>query len=187
VIRRAFIVILAVGLMVPGWIATRGSPPGPAGESERPPASPLDAKTEVPGRAIDRLGWLAGCWERAGAGRLTQEQWMEPSGGSMLGMSRTVAEGKTVAYEFVRIEEREGELYYIAAPSGQTEATFRQLELDDDGVVFANPDHDFPQRIRYRRNPDGSLLAQIEGERGGKTRVVDFSMQAARCGPRSSR
>ena len=92
----------------------------------------------------------------------------------MLGMSRTVKNGKTVAFEYVRIEERKDGLVYVANPSGQAKAEFRQVELTDSLIVFANPSHDFPQRIRYERKSDGSLLARIEGEMGGKSRAVDF-------------
>ena len=37
-------------------------------------------------------------------------------------------------------------------------------------ALFENTAHDFPQRIIYRRDADGSLLARIEGgaERRGK-------------------
>jgi uncharacterized protein DUF6265 len=106
---------------------------------------------------------------------------MKPLGGTMLGMARTVAGRKTVGYEHLRIEEQDGQLVYIANPSGQEEASFRQIELADSLVVFSNPSHDFPQRIRYRRLPDGSLLAQTEGEKAGKTRVVDFPMKRTPC------
>jgi hypothetical protein len=99
----------------------------------------------------------------------------------MLGMSRTVVAGKTVEYEYLRIEEQDGILVYIAVPSGQEVAAFRQVELTDSTAVFADPAHDFPQRIRYRRLADGSLLAQIEGEQKGETRVIDFPLRRRPC------
>ena len=43
--------------------------------------------------SIDKMAWMAGCWEgKMGSGK-TQEQWMRPEGNSMLGMSRTVVAG----------------------------------------------------------------------------------------------
>lgn len=132
-------------------------------------------------RALNRLSWLAGCWERQGDDRLDQEQWMAPLGGTMVGMSRAVRAGETVAYELLRIEEREGKLVYVATPSGQREAEFAQVELTDSLVIFANPAHDFPQRISYRLLADGSLLAQIEGESGGAMRSVDFPRSRVSC------
>jgi hypothetical protein len=42
-------------------------------------------------------------------------------------------------------------------------------------VVFENAGHDFPQRIIYRRNADGTMTARIEGSTNGRQRGVDFS------------
>jgi hypothetical protein len=89
-------------------------------------------------------------------------------------MARTVRDGKTIEFEFVRIEEQDGLLVYIAQPSGQKQATFRQTELTDSLVVFSDPEHDFPQSVRYQRLPDGTILARIEGTIDGKPRKIDF-------------
>ena len=121
-----------------------------------------------------RIAWLAGSWVQELPDGRREEVWLEPLGKTMLGVSRTVIAGKTVEYEYLRIEEREGKLVYIALPSGQAPAVFTEIELTDSTAVFADPAHDFPQRIRYRRVGVDSLLAQIEGERRGEMRVIDF-------------
>ncbi|MBC7788762.1 MAG: hypothetical protein H7Z74_02340 [Anaerolineae bacterium] len=129
---------------------------------------------------INRLSWLAGCWEWKAGARHGEEQWMKPRGGTMLGMSRTVRNDSTIEFEFVRIEEKDGRLHYVASPSGQTGATFSSIVLTDTTVVFANPAHDFPQRILYTLRGD-SLRARIEGTRNGSVRGVDFPMQKVAC------
>jgi hypothetical protein len=48
-------------------------------------------------------------------------------------------------------------------------------------VTFANPAHDFPQRIVYARAGDGSLLARIEGERDGQLSSIEYPMQRVAC------
>jgi hypothetical protein len=107
---------------------------------------------------------------------------MTPSGGTMLGMARTVAKGKTVEYEFIRLHEEEnGDILYTAHPSGQAEASFKLIRCEKELAVFENPGHDFPQRIIYRLNADGSLAARIEGRKGGKERGVDFPMKRVTC------
>ena len=106
---------------------------------------------------------------------------MAPRGGSMLGMSRTVAGDRTSEFEFMRIREEHGKLVFTARPSGQDEASFASIELTGSGVVFENAAHDFPQRIIYRLNGDGSLLARIEGERRGTFKGVDFPMRRSAC------
>ncbi len=129
------------------------------------------------------LQWMAGCWanneDESGSG----EQWMAPAGRSMLGLSRTIRGGSTVAYEFLRIvEDEDGRITYIASPAGQSTTTFSLLSISDSEVVFENPAHDFPQRVIYRKLPDGGLLGRIEGTINGAERHVDFPMQKAHCG-----
>ena len=123
---------------------------------------------------IDRLAWLAGCWTQPRNNGVVEEHWMAPRGGSMLGMSRTVINGKTVEYEFLRIADVAGAMSYVARPSGQAEAVFTLKSIEDGVVVFENPTHDFPQRVIYRRNPDATVTARIEGTVNGEARGRDF-------------
>jgi hypothetical protein len=134
------------------------------------------------GASVERLAWLAGCWERASGGRIVEEQWMRPRGATVLGMSRTVRGDSTVEFEAMRVHEERGRLVFAARPSGQPPAEFRSTEITDSSVTFANPDHDFPQRIVYLRRSDGSLLARIEGTQNGAARAVDFPYRRASCG-----
>ena len=114
------------------------------------------------------LGWLSGTWKMEAHGKLIEEHWTTPAGGSMLGVSRTIKSGKMVEFEFLRIEQRDDGLFYIAQPQGMPPTEFRLISSNSSEWVFANPQHDFPQRIRYRRNPDGSLTARVEDESGKK-------------------
>jgi len=131
---------------------------------------------------INDLAWLKGCWSLNRNGRETTEHWLKPAGGIMLGISRTVADGKTLEFEFTQIrQEANGEIFFIAKPSGQPEATFKMSKGSANEVIFENPQHDFPQRVIYRRQGDGSLLGRIEGVSKGKEKSVDFPMTRARC------
>ena len=130
---------------------------------------------------MEILSWISGCWENASGARTMEERWTKLAGESMLGVNRTVKDGKTVAYEFIRIAKQGEDIYYIAKPSGQAEASFKLVKWSDDEAVFENPDHDFPQRIIYRRQEDGSLHSRIEGTSKGKERGIDFPMQRVTC------
>lgn len=129
--------------------------------------------------AISQLAWLAGQWRMEKAGRVIDEHWMAPAGGVMLGMARTVAKGRVLSYEFTQIREGPGgELYFIAQPSGQKEATFKLLSLTETGVVFENKEHDFPQTVSYSLKPGGSMLAYIEGPGAdGATKRIEYPFQ----------
>jgi len=122
---------------------------------------------------VDQVGWLQGCWRLESGGRVVEEHWMAPGGGIMIGMGRTVRNGKLVEYESVVLREQDGRLAYEAHPSGQTSAVFLSQTADDSTAVFENPAHDFPQRVGYKRDGD-SLLAWVEGTTNGKPRRVEF-------------
>jgi hypothetical protein len=127
---------------------------------------------------IDDLAWLAGQWASEDAEPGSGEVWTAPAGGTMLGTSRTVSEGRTVAHEFLLIRETgDGGLEFVARPSGQAGAAFAMVEIGDRHVVFANPAHDFPQRIIYRLGDDGQLDARAEGMVGGTMRSAAFPMR----------
>jgi hypothetical protein len=131
--------------------------------------------------ALADLAWLAGTWTFERNGRTVTEHWLPPAGGTMLGVSRTVAGERTVEYEFIVLRETaEGGLVFEAHPSGQAGAEFPLVRWSARELVFENTAHDFPQRIVYTLNDDGSLLAAIEGERNGKLRRVEFPYRRVR-------
>lgn len=106
---------------------------------------------------------------------------MAPRGGAMLGVGRTVRGDSLAEYELIVLRESEAGLAYEAHPSGQAVATFTAREASDSVVVFSDPTHDFPQRVGYRRVGADSLVAWIEGERGGRTRRIEFPYRRVRC------
>ena len=118
--------------------------------------------------SVEDLKWLGGCWESNRNNRIVEEVWMKPAAGMMLGLGRTTVNGKTAEFEFMRIHEESGEIVFTSKPSGQTETSFKLISANAEDLVFENPQHDFPQRVIYRKQADGSLLARIEGEMKGK-------------------
>jgi hypothetical protein len=107
---------------------------------------------------------------------------MKPAGQSMIGMSRTVAGGKTVFTEHLQIREANGQIAYIVALGmGAKPTVFKLIKSSDNEVVFENPEHDFPQRIIYRRESTDALFARIEGQEKGVNKAMDFSYKRSRC------
>jgi hypothetical protein len=141
--------------------------------------------TAAPEAELAKLAWLAGCWKSAGGEPGSEEQWMPAAGGTMMGMGRTVKQGRTVSHEFMQIRAGEGTLAFVAHPSGQKSAAFPLLRISDDEVVFENAQHDFPQRVAYRREGDARLAARIEGMRNGALRVIPFPMERVSCDVRA--
>src|SRR6185436_1552848 len=100
-----------------------------------------------------------------------------PSGGAMLGMSRTVSGERMVAFEFLRIVERDGGLVYIAQPNGAPPTEFALTQLEPMRAVFENPRHDYPQRIVYELASETHLTAHIGFIKGGTGRDFEYDRE----------
>ena len=106
---------------------------------------------------------------------------MAPSGGVMLGMSRTVVNGRYREHEFLRIYAAGDTLVYAAQPSGQAPAEFRSSQIGTGGVLFENPAHDFPTRIEYRRASADTITATVASDKPGARKPLAFSYVRAAC------
>lgn len=111
---------------------------------------------------LDAVAFLTGHWSFTKDGRVTEETWSHARGGTMLGGARTFEGARTVGWEQLRIELDGEALQLVAAPSGQATTRFRLAEHSPGRAVFQNLEHDFPQRIIYRREGD-RLHARVEG------------------------
>jgi hypothetical protein len=135
----------------------------------------------APSSLVQDLAWMSGCWASVDGEAGSGETWTAPAGGTLLGVSRTVKGGKTVAHEFMQVRETgPGRIAFIALPSGQKEASFPLVRLSGQEAVFENPQHDFPQRVIYRREGD-LLTGRIEGRIDGEAKAIDFPMRRQPC------
>ena len=131
---------------------------------------------------LDGLNWLAGCWFGKNGKNEFREHWMRPAGGLMMGMGRTLSDGKVQSFEAMRIElDATGVPVFVATPSGQPETRFKSVRSDATSIVFENPTHDFPQRVKYQLKSDGTLDARIEGNLKGREARIEFPMRRASC------
>ena len=138
---------------------------------------------------LQDIDWLAGQWQIASATQCVEEHWTTSSNNMLVGMSRTVAAGRTTSFEFMRIEARADGIYYVAQPGGRPPVDFKLASDSASELVFVNTGHaDRLKNVIYRREADGSLTARIEGENGGKAFSEDYRYRrpsnsaASRCG-----
>ena len=119
------------------------------------------------------FGWMAGHWMGKSGDVVMEEFWTAPDGGVMVGLHRDVFRDGSSFFEFLRVVKTEQGLTYIASPRGTGTTDFVLVSLDGQSAVFENPEHDFPQRIIYRREGD-QLSARIEGEVHGTLEARDW-------------
>jgi hypothetical protein len=132
---------------------------------------------------LDALSWMTGYWVDDRNGARTEEFWTHASGDLMLGLSRTTRDTGRVFFEFLRIERTPEGIVYLASPAGQPATPFALVECVDRRAVFANPEHDDPQRIIYWCEDDGSLCARVESERDGQVRASSWTWRRAEFPP----
>jgi hypothetical protein len=131
--------------------------------------------------SIDGLAFMRGCWAFDSRQGHTEEHWTGPSGGTMLGISRTVAQGKTVFTEYSQIREDAGSIaMQVQLGLAQKSTTFRLTSLTATEAIFTS-DLEFPHRLIYRIEKDGSLFARTEGVRNGQPVSEDFPYKKSEC------
>ena len=184
---RTLLNIAVVGLLIvfvsgkcPGQ-ATPARPTSPAqpAKPDQPatatqPAMPAQAGTVT--HTLTDLSWISGDWQTAPGGRAQiDEHWTIPAGGLMMGLSRTVAGGRTLEFEYLRLEQRPEGIFYVAHPKARCPGTdFKLTRLAANEAVFENPAHDFPKRIIYRKTAEGSLVASVDGGEGTKAQTFTY-------------
>jgi len=122
--------------------------------------------------------WFVGHWCSDRNGEFIEEEWLAPKGDLLLGLSRTIKGAKTVSFEYLRLEWKDGIASYIAQPQGNPPVPFKWVAGGADWARFENPANDFPKRVEYRKTKDG-LHAEIAGPgAGGKQLVIPFDYKA---------
>ena len=129
--------------------------------------------------SLAELQWLEGVWTGTAGQTHFEERWTSPQGGAMLAVSRTIRDGRMVAFEFLRIVAKGDTLVYVAQPGGRPPTEFPMTSGGPGYAVFENPAHDHPKVIRYTRKGD-VLTAAVEGVEQGKPARETFTFTRAK-------
>ena len=97
------------------------------------------------------------------------EMWMAPRGEMMLGLGRTGFGPDVQGWETARIVRRGDTLVLVVQPKGAAAVEYPQAFASAEAIEFANPAHEFPQRIRYARA--GQLLTVEQSKMDGSDAV----------------
>ena len=130
---------------------------------------------------LGSLSFLVGHWRscsptaEAGVERCTEEWWTPAGGELMLGMNRDYQTGQPAFFEYLRIEKRGNELVYVASPRGAAATEFAIVELEGGAARFENADHDWPQRLDYRRT--GKQLELTASGLDAQARVAKWVLE----------
>jgi len=139
------------------------------------------ATASDPGQAIAAV--LVGCFRgTTPAGDAIVERYRVASDGAIEGeFEQTSADGSGVFRERMRIAPSDGVWRYHPSPNGVPAAvSFALVEHGGGALRFANPAHDFPQTIAYRR-AGGNLITEVDGIEEGAPDHDSYTTTAEPC------
>ncbi len=148
-----------------------------------------NAKTEATGAtpvpkptydAIVAAKWLCGAWTCPAGDAMVIESWIVDNDSTLAGKSYIVKRKDTLPLETILLQQRGGEVAYIPTVTNQNAGQavkFIQTLANGKEWVFENPKHDFPQKIKYTKVSDDSLVATISGLEDGIVRDKDYPMK----------
>lgn len=128
----------------------------------------LSACTSMPEAAIRTdhpLAWMSGCWVNADGDY--REVWSAPDHGYLFGYALSLKDNEVSFFEQTRIDP--GKVFTMNAyPAGRGPSPFAEIDRGATSITFADPAHDYPQRIRYAREGDrmNAEISLIDGSKG---------------------
>ncbi|MFN0122003.1 MAG: DUF6265 family protein, partial [Blastocatellia bacterium] len=131
----------------------------------------------LPKVAVSDLAWLVGTWKHETATSTTYESWRRLSDKTLEGESWRVnkANQQKVFGESLLLAEMGDGIFYLPKTSDNPmPVAFRLNSTRAKAAVFENPKHDFPQKISYTLNADGTVTALVEGVTNGQNRKLEF-------------
>jgi hypothetical protein len=132
---------------------------------------------------LSAISFMSGCWTGPSPnGATIEEHYSAASENLLIGMTRYVRNGRVVDFEFTTVERTDSTFIMTPRPKGVKSDSFPLKDVSDGRATWENLEHDFPQRIIYRRGADGSLIARIEGTTPAGERHVEWTMRP--CGNR---
>ncbi len=130
--------------------------------------------------AVAAAKWLCGAWTCPAGDAMVIESWAAENDSTLAGKSYIVKGKDTMPDETIILQQRGAEVAYIPTVTNQNAGQpvkFVQTSANGKEWVFENPTHDFPQKIKYTKVTNDSLVATISGREDGIVRDKDYPMR----------
>lgn len=151
-------------------------------QASQPTPDPARGPQPAARSRLSDLGFMAGCWRGVTrSGTTIEEFYTTPSSNLIVGTTRYVREGRTVDFEFTRIDQTDSGAVITPHPKGVRSVSFAPKIVETNRAIWENPTHDFPQRILYTRVAPDTLVARIEGRTPSGDRSLEWRMTRAEC------
>jgi len=166
-----------------GLILSCGAPTASPDTDAATGPAPADRRVKRCGELMPKL---MGDWIDAESepGAVIHERWKPTGNGTYSGIGFVMADKDTVFIEHLWVaSDRMGAIAYnVRVPSQDAGApvAFSLTECAGDSMVFENPMHDFPRRIAYALQHDGTWYATVSGPgKDGSPRTLSYRFKPA--------
>lgn len=130
-------------------------------------ALPGIAAAEGACTSLDQADFLLGAWRSETQGTLFTERWRREDGDGFRGAAEAERDGERIQQEAMTLRVVAGTLIYAADPEQDGSfVEFTGVRCAAGEAVFENPEHDFPQRLHYRLDDSGTLVAAVSDLEG---------------------
>ena len=129
---------------------------------------------------LKQVSWIIGTWAYDNPPRTIYESWSWNGEQELLAKSYRLEGTDTVLLERVQLVATEEGIFFRPTVENQNEGetiTFTLNTMTENGWMFENLQHDFPQLIAYRRVGEDSLVATISGVVDEELRKRTFGMR----------
>ncbi len=128
------------------------------------------------------FSWMVGSWKIETKDGMISESWQQVNDSTFIGESVfIVSSGERIPQESLELSLRKGEWAYTSKVNDQNNGqpvTFKLIFIGRQEFISENPQHDFPQRISYRKI-GSQVFASIEGTSKGKYKKMNFDFEPA--------
>ena len=125
---------------------------------------------------LENIRWIAGNWKGEAFGGTTEENWSEPSGGSMMATFKLVADGKVQFYEIETITEENNSLILRLK---HFHSNLKGWETKDETVDFPliriTKNKAIFEGMTFERIDENNMVVYVAiGQKDGSTTTVPF-------------
>lgn len=126
-------------------------------------------------QSLTELNWILGDWISKSEKTDSHESWHQFSELTFEGRGLNFNKGgQQTSSEDLRLLAMQGEIYYLAKVShNPLPVAFKAINCDEHQVLFENAEHDFPNKLLYSLQEDGSLQVKVS-DLTGKGFTVEF-------------
>ena len=123
---------------------------------------------------LSSLKWMLGNWESKTEEGTLFENWDKVDDSTYNGHAFAIStDGDTTFSENAKVILRNGQIIYSVTVNNEETTDFTLVDIEEQ-AVFENINHDYPQRIIYKKMASDSLFARIEGTVDGADNFEEF-------------